>query len=40
MLTVQFIIGRIMRKLNKMPKDGYWRDIVIREVNLGTVPPS
>lgn len=40
MLTLQFIIGKIMRKLDKRPKDSLPKDVVIREVNLGTIPPS
>ena len=39
-LILQFIIGRIMRKLRKIPKSSFFKDIAVREVNLGTVPPS
>ncbi|WWD18383.1 hypothetical protein CI109_102833 [Kwoniella shandongensis] len=35
----QFIIGKIMKKLVRVPRPGFLGPIVVREVNVGTSPP-
>ena len=37
--SAQFIIGKIMKKLHKVPRPSFLGPIVIREVNVGTFPP-
>lgn len=38
-LTQQFIKLKIERKLSKVPKQKFVKDVAVREVNLGTFPP-